>query len=241
MYKKKIMSSEKNRQMVLFMTFNAFCLAINFLLGFTRLGFIDFGVLTITLLHITAMAFASYSGFKYSWIYGFLFGFTSWLVSFTSPTGFNMIFRNPLVSITPRVLFILFFAFFNDLIRKYLPKNARYALLPILSFVSTIIHTMLVLIFLLIFGRQTLLDVYQTDSIAYVVSMMCLLAMLPEAAAAFIAVPLIVLPTENIVRRMFFGFELNKKYRARVNSRFISSSVHKRRKISYFVRENISF
>ena len=100
---------------------------------------------------------------------------------------------------------------------------------------------MLVLIFLLIFGRQTLLDVYQTDSIAYVVSMMCLLAMLPEAAAAFIAVPLIVLPTENIVRRIFFGFELNKKYRARVNSRFISSSVHKRRKISYFVRENISF
>ncbi len=78
--------------------------AISAVLGFTPLGFITVGAISVTTMHIPVIVGAILEGPMIGMMVGLLFGIVSMVRAFLVPLPTSFIFWNPLISILPRML-----------------------------------------------------------------------------------------------------------------------------------------
>ncbi len=88
--------------------------------GYIKLGFLP---IDITLLFIPVLLGTILYGRKAGLILGLVFGLSSLIVAwFRAATPFDLAFRNPIVSVVPRVIFPMFFLLIYDIQEKLNPK-----------------------------------------------------------------------------------------------------------------------
>lgn len=105
-------------------------------LGYITLGFLPF---SITILFIPVLLGTIIYGKKAGLILGFTFGLSSLMVAWMRPTTpFDLFFRNPLVSVLPRVLFPLLFVWIYSVQEKFSPKTVSI-LFSIIFYISSVI------------------------------------------------------------------------------------------------------
>ena len=115
------------------------------------LGFIQIGAVALTIIHIPVLIGGIFGGRKVAFSLGLTFGLMSFIIALTRPTGpIDVLFQNPLVSVLPRALFGLviydLYVWFN----KVIPEP--YTATTISLVVSTILHSIFVLVPLFLFG-----------------------------------------------------------------------------------------
>ena len=148
------------------MTIDAMFLAILALMTFIpQIGFISLGgVISFTLLHIVVLIGAGLGGTKKGLIYGIMFGCLSLIKAATSGTGiFDPYFVNPLISILPRAIFGLIAGLLFDLVNKLNLRTIRVTATIIISFVTTMLHSLMVLGMLGLFNASELTEVSQQN------------------------------------------------------------------------------
>lgn len=171
-------------------------------LGLTRLGFFPWiSGASITILHIPAIIGAILEGPIVGTGIGAIFGIFSLLQANIAPiTPVDIAFRNPLVSVLPRVLFPLVTWAIYHLMSKW----KKIPAVIVASVVGTLIHTVLVLGMLVLTNGSGILtggDI--TINIWTVVGAIFIANGLPEAAAAGILSTLVV--------AAWLGFNSGKK------------------------------
>lgn len=115
------------------------------------LGFITIGIISLTTVHIPVLIGGIFGGRKVSLSLGLVFGISSLIVALTRPvTPIDLLFQNPIISVIPRVLFgwILYelYAYLNKQMKN------RFTAITISMVLSTLIHTILVLLPLYLIG-----------------------------------------------------------------------------------------
>ena len=147
----------KNKKIVSDITLDALFIAILAILTFVPyIGFIPLGFISVTIIHIPVILGAIFLGWKRGLLYGTAFGLVSLLKAATSPaTVMDPYFVNPVISVLPRMLFGLITGLLAGLVFKN-SKNEKVkrVLLAVVAFVSTIIHTVLVFVFLVLFHHE---------------------------------------------------------------------------------------
>jgi uncharacterized membrane protein len=164
--------------------------ALAVFLGITRLGLIPwFSGASITILHIPAIIGAILEGPIVGAGIGAIFGIFSLIQANQTPTGFDVLFRNPLVSVLPRVLFpIIAWGLYAGMSKwKKLPA------VIVASVVSTLCHTILVLGMLVITNGSGILTGGAAGvSVWKVIGTIAIANGIPEAIAAGILSTLVV-------------------------------------------------
>jgi uncharacterized membrane protein len=119
-----------------------------------QVGYITIGFVALTTVHIPVLIGGTFGGRKVAYSLALAFGLSSFTYSFIAPSGINIAFQNPLVSILPRVIWgLVFFEVYTWL--SSVIKN-RYVAVSVHMVVSTIIHTILVSLVLVFFGQSVL-------------------------------------------------------------------------------------
>lgn len=115
------------------------------------LGYIQIGLVSLTIIHIPVLIGGAAGGKRVSIYLGLIFGLSSLLIALLRPVlPSDFVFQNPLVSVLPRLLFGYFAYLLYDLFNKMISNNL---IATMISFIlSTIVHTVLVLIMFWIFG-----------------------------------------------------------------------------------------
>jgi len=148
------MRDKRIRDLVFLAVFSSIIILMSFV---PFLGFIPIPLLgvPITLIPIPVVIGAVFLKRRYAWVLGLVFGLCSLIVSYLMGVNpIDELFRNPLVSVLPRILFgFLAFEYFNIFSRTILPKKAVYAISSALAVLS---HTVLVMIPLIFFGQRML-------------------------------------------------------------------------------------
>ncbi len=175
------------------MTIDAMFLAIMSIMTFIpSLGFISLGgPVSFTIIHIVVLIGAAYGGYKKGFLYGLMFGILSLLKAAIAPVSIlDPYFINPLISIFPRAVFGLISGLLFDLVKKIRLNSVKSVLIPIISFASTILHSVLVLGILgLINGK----DIASDGSYWVLMGSVLVSSGLIEAAAAGVMVfPILV-------------------------------------------------
>jgi len=124
------------------MVFAAILIAM--IIIFTIVGYITYGIVTLTLVHIPVLIGAVILGKRYGLLLGFVFGLGSLIRSFVMVQ--DIPFTNPLVSVVPRMFFGYMTGFLAELFKNKI-KN-KTILVALLMIVSTIIHTLVVIVVL---------------------------------------------------------------------------------------------
>ena len=131
------------------MSFNAMLTAILLLMGLIpSLGFITINpAVSFTIMHIPVLVGAFLFGWRGGLYYGFLFGFLSFWQASANPTGIlDPFFQNPLISITPRLMFGLLAGIGFTLIQTLLKTVwIQRSVLAMFAAIFTVMHTLLVL------------------------------------------------------------------------------------------------
>ena len=148
--KRKKKEPESKESRIHSMAFDAFFLALMFLMTFVpNVGFIMVGPVTLTLLHLPVLLGAALFGWKRGLLYGLMFGLLSWFKAFTAATSvFDIAFQKAWISVLPRVLFGLASGLLFSLIRKLHKRGPLSLYLGIGAFLATCLHTFLVFLML---------------------------------------------------------------------------------------------
>lgn len=117
--------------------------AISAVLGFTPLGFITVGAISVTTMHIPVIVGAILEGPMIGMMVGLLFGIVSMVRAFLVPLPTSFIFWNPLISILPRMLIGLVTYFVYRAISTRV-KNDSVAM-SVAAFLGTLTNTVGVL------------------------------------------------------------------------------------------------
>ena len=126
----------------------AIIIAIMAILNFVpNVGYIKIipGAFEITIIHIFVILFAWMFGWKAGLLSGFFFGVFCLINAFIIA---NPAFQNPLVSLFPRILFGFIAGIGFELLKLIKKPRLRFVLDTVFCGVVTVIHTMLVLLFL---------------------------------------------------------------------------------------------
>ncbi|MFK5883925.1 MAG: ECF transporter S component [Candidatus Izemoplasma sp.] len=109
------------------------------------LGFIEIGIVSITIIHIPVLIGGIFGGKRVSLALGLAFGLSSLMIAFLRPTlPASFVFQNPLVSVLPRVLFGYFLYIIYKISIKTIPNE--FTAMVVAFVTSTLVHTVLVLV-----------------------------------------------------------------------------------------------
>lgn len=123
----------------------------------------------VTIMHIPVLVATFYFGVKIGGITGFFFGMSSLLVAIIRPIGpVDYVFQNPIVSVLPRVIFPILTAMVYKGLSVVI-KNS-YLTITLSAIMGTIIHTLLVLPLLTLFGTQAIAKVMGSSGIGPVMT-----------------------------------------------------------------------
>ena len=103
-----------------------------------QIGYITVGTVALTLIHIPVLIGAFLLPKKYALVLGLFFGLGSLIRAATTPTGpFDPAFVNPLVSVLPRLFFVLAAVYIVDLF-KWIEKSYKHSEILIFGIVTLI-------------------------------------------------------------------------------------------------------
>jgi uncharacterized membrane protein len=154
------------------------------------LGFIQIGAVAVTIIHIPVLIGGIFGGRKVSVSLGLAFGLLSLIVALTRPSGpIDLLFQNPMISVLPRVLFGLGMYELYRLFTK-LFKNNEYISIPVAMILGTLLHSVLVLTALFVFGRATLADLGITELFPFIWAVMLTNGFIEAALAGLIGGPI---------------------------------------------------
>jgi uncharacterized membrane protein len=111
-----------------------------------NLGFIQVGTVSVTLVHIPVIIAAIFLNRKMGMLAGAFFGLSSLYLAYTraleSPVSIDYLFRDPAISVLPRVLFPLFTALLYENLKKYIKVDALNIYISVVA--GALIHSLLV-------------------------------------------------------------------------------------------------
>lgn len=115
-----------------------------------QFGFITFGFIALTIIHIPVLIGGYFGGKKVAIGLGLVFGLASLSQALIRPvTPVDVLFQNPLVSVLPRLMFGVALAYLTVAIQPF--KN-RYLDTALVFAVATLFHTVFVLGSLYVFA-----------------------------------------------------------------------------------------
>jgi len=185
----------------------AMFLTIIIILTFTPLGYPPIPFLPIgpTIIHIPVLVACFYFGLSRGTLTGVMFGVSSWIVAMTrGATPIDWVFRNPLVSILPRILFAVVAVYIYQFASKRMNNKLAMGLSAGLS---TLLHTFLVLFPLALFGRSAIInylelaDQSSIDIFMMLIGANILTNSVPEVVLAILIVPPIIIALQNLEKR----------------------------------------
>jgi uncharacterized membrane protein len=111
-----------------------------------NLGFIQIGTISITLLHIPVIIATIVINRKMGMLAGAFFGLCSMYLAYTraleTPVSIDYLFRDPAISVLPRVLFPLLTALLYENLRNYIKVDTINIYISVV--VGSLIHSLLV-------------------------------------------------------------------------------------------------
>ena len=142
------MTNKRTREIALTGVFGAIILVMALV---PWLGYIQLGVVALTIIHIPVLIGGAAGGKRVSIYLGLIFGLSSLMIALLRPVlPSDFIFQNPLVSVLPRILFGYVAYLLYELFNKKVGNNL---VATMISFIlSTIAHTIMVLVMFWIFG-----------------------------------------------------------------------------------------
>ncbi|NLK69638.1 MAG: ECF transporter S component [Clostridiaceae bacterium] len=180
--------------------------ALSIVLNFTTLGFIMIPGLSIqvTLMHIPVIIGAILEGPAAGAFIGLVFGLSSFYTAFTSPMPTAFAFRNPLVSVLPRILIGIVAYYVYYWLSKVMGKKRDAISIGTSAVLATTTNTLGVLgTIYIIYAKKyisaliTLLGLPETTSPAYI-----FLSAVPNYIAEIVASILLCIPIVLAVRKI---------------------------------------
>ncbi|WP_178196084.1 ECF transporter S component [Ligilactobacillus sp. Marseille-Q7487] len=187
------MAHQRIYRLVTLALFGAVIIVQNFV---PLLGYIPFGPLNITIIHVTVIIAAIVLGPKDGAIVGGIWGTITFVRAFVWPTSplATIVFVNPLVSILPRILIgVVAGLVFKELTKHFKNKTLAIGTAAVLG---SMVNTLLVLGQIYLFYHNRSQEMYALDVHALLPYLLGVVATngIPEALLAGIACPLIALP-----------------------------------------------
>lgn len=186
------------------LTMNALFIAITVVMALVpNFGVIQIGVISITILHVPVIIAGLVLGFKAAIINALAFGVATMFVAISRGSGIlDPLFINPLVSVLPRLLFGVSIG----LIQSFMKAISKNQTLNdgVTAVVSTLIHSILVLLALFIsaIGNPAFAELADTTPKLYLLFQ----GIFVSNALFEVAVALIfALPVTNVLRRLNRG------------------------------------
>ena len=162
--------------------------ALVVVLSVTPLGFISIGAASITILQIPVILAVLLGGLPSGAFVGAVFGIMSLVNAALRPSGpLDPLFLNPLCSIVPRMLFAIAAWCFWKLL-NLIPKLPKTISAGITAFLSTLLHTVLVMGSLYLVFKAELSDVAQVSSFAGVMALVFTNAVFEAIASTLVCV-----------------------------------------------------
>ncbi len=169
------------------LTMIALLVALIVMFTLTGIGFLDFGgIFQFQIVHIPVIIGVLISkSWKGPVALGLAMGVASWYTAMISAAWYAPIFKNPLVSVLPRVLFALIGYYIFKLLKT---KIAVYPAGVAAALISTVLHSTLVFLAILLTGN---LSVYYDNSVSFgqVMTIFFGVALLIESIIAAIIAP----------------------------------------------------
>ncbi len=179
------MRDKRTLEMNLIALFIAIIVAMAFI---PQVGFIAYGGVAITTLHIPVIIGAIHGGRKFGIILGIAFGVFSLIVAYVMPRGpGDFIFQNPVIAIVPRFLFgLVTFYIFIGFRKLVSPQTASI----VLTFIfAALAHSVFTLSFMVLFADQietTFGQLYQ-----FLLGLVSVNGLLETVGAALIGTPIV--------------------------------------------------
>lgn len=199
--------SERNKQ-IADIVFASVIFAIILILNFTTWGYPKFGLIELTIVHIPVLVGAIMLGKNYGLFFGTVYGFGSFIMSFTNPSIYAP-FTNPFVSLFPRILFGYAIGYIYEFLNKKI--NSKFTTVPLTLGIATLVHSLLVLPFYYIvvkyeffLVKDEFIGSLNTNIFVFMFSAIIANSVI-EIAAAVILGTAIVLPLQAIKLRNEFG------------------------------------
>ncbi len=179
------MHNHTTKKLVLLALFSAIIAILTFI---PYTGYITYGVLSITTIHIPVIIGCILLGPRGGMALGFVWGLTSLLKALTVASALEVaLFLNPLISVLPRILVGLAVGLLAWMLLKTIKK--RSIVYVVCAIVGTLLNTVLVLSAISMFGGATMLSLNQ--SVAQIITVILSLNGLVELFAAVIVVPIV--------------------------------------------------
>lgn len=189
-----LMKFGKTRKLVIC----ALLLAITLILGLSPIGYINIGIVEITLLHIPTIIAAILFGVKGGILFGFFFGVTSLIRAFMVPTPFSIALLGTETGITwyniflifaiifvPRILVGIFSALTFGGLQKAFNRPAVSA--GAAGLVGSLTNTVFFLGFTYIFAAQILAEAFGTTASGVATMLFTATGLLNGGIEAFVA------------------------------------------------------
>lgn len=185
----------------------AVLIALLAVLTLTGLGYINYGAVSITILHIPVVIASLLLGWKEGAVVGFAFGLTSMLnATFRGATPVDLMFtpfgshgmpiQALIMCFIPRILL----GIVPDLLQKLFARliHSRAVTYPLAALLSTVMHTVLVLgcLYFMFFPETGF-----SDSVSAIFGTVISINGILEAAAATIISPLVAIPLRTYLNQ----------------------------------------
>ncbi|MBS4769708.1 ECF transporter S component [Carnobacteriaceae bacterium zg-ZUI240] len=165
------------------------------------LGYIRFGFVDITIIHVTVIIAATLLGWKKGAIIGGVWGISSLAYAYASAGILNPLFYNPLISVVPRILVGLVAGATFVLLKKRLNQHISAGIAGV---VGTLTNTILVLGAMYTFGYSFLADTLHLSGgvgdpvLTFILSLVTTNTLF-EVLIAAVVVPAIVNPLKRLM------------------------------------------
>lgn len=191
------------RSLVLLGLFSAIIILQTYVpfLGYLKL----FGLIDLTIIHITVLLGACLMGPYYGAALGGVWGITSMLYAYSSAGILNPLFYNPLISVIPRVIVGLVAGFLFHLLSKRFSTTISAV---VASVAGTITNTALVLSGFYFFGYTFLFNTLNlsadgpTDGVVTFILSLIGTNTSAEIISAALIVPAIVVPLQHLFKKI---------------------------------------
>ncbi len=151
-------------------------------------GYISYGLISITTIHIPVIIGSIILGKKEGFILGLIWGLSNLIKAYTSMTPEALIFLDPRISVLPRVIVGFSAGLVGDLFIKKIYSNPKIT--GIMAMLLTILHTALVITAIMLFGQDNMFNFGQ--NIVTIFQIVISLNGIIEIGLAGILTPIIV-------------------------------------------------
>ncbi|MCL2853752.1 MAG: ECF transporter S component [Defluviitaleaceae bacterium] len=175
-------TSKDTRRIVILSLFLGIITAMSFV---PYTGYISYGLISITTLHVPVLIAIIMLGTRDGFIVATAFGLLSMLRAYTSGTIEAVIFMNPLISVAPRMLMGICTGFAAAYLREKISN--RYVFFIVVALLGTLLNTVFVLGAIALFAGDSIIPL--GDTLRLIFSIIISVNGMLEIGMAVIIVP----------------------------------------------------